>query len=412
MGGDGPEAGSSGETRQRGWYGVWLPRVVIGTIAVAAIWFGTIWVFTSTSHFLVTLLISVFLAAALLPGVEALVKRGWRRGLATGAVMLVGLAVVLTFVIAMTTVIIGQIVNFVERLPEYADTVTTWLNDAFGLEIDVDRFVDEVTQDEARLRRLADTALSGVLGLASTILGAIFQALTVGLFVFYMLADLPKIRASVQRRFPPRSQVHIETIFTITVDKVGGWVYSRGILAVFSGIFHLGVFMVIDLPYAVALALWVGVVSQFVPTIGTYLAGTFPLIIALLENPIDALWVVIAIAAYQQVENYLISPRVTANTMELHPAVAFGSAIVGASLLGGIGALLALPVAATITALIQTYADHYDIVQSDVEGPEAYAERMRARAREKGTRRAVRRQGVRRMMSGRQPPDGEATGPG
>ena len=86
----------------------------------------------------------------------------------------------------------------------------------------------------------------------------------------------------------------------------------------------------------------------------------------------------IAITVCQQIENYLISPKITANTMDLHPAVAFGSAIVGASLLGGLGALLALPVAAAATALTEVYGTHHELIESeDFESPEDYEARMR-----------------------------------
>jgi predicted PurR-regulated permease PerM len=128
------------------------------------------------------------------------------------------------------------------------------------------------------------------------------------------------------------------------------------------------------------MALWVGLVSQFVPSVGTYLAGIVPFFIALAEGgPSTAIWVLVAVTFYQQIENYLLSPRITANTMDLHPAIAFGSAMIGASLLGAIGALLALPVAATITALVQTYADDYDLIKSEtIESPDEYSARMQA----------------------------------
>jgi len=207
----------------------------------------------------------------------------------------------------------------------------------------------------------------------------VFSALTIGLFVFYILADWPKLRAAVLSWMHPDKQVTADTVFTITIDKVGGWVYSRGALAAISALFHFVVFLLIGLPYPFALALWVGVISQFIPTIGTYLAGVVPVFIALVSgDPIDALWVLIAILFYQQIENYLISPKITANTMDLHPAVAFGSAIIGASLLGGIGALLALPVAAALTALGQIYGVHHELVESEhFESPQQYAARMR-----------------------------------
>ena len=111
--------------------------------------------------------------------------------------------------------------------------------------------------------------------------------------------------------------------------------------------------------------------------------------------------VLAVIVVYQQIENYLLAPRITANTMDLHPAVAFGSAIVGASLLGGVGALLALPVAATAVALVQTYADHYDLVASGrIEGPEIYEARMLETANEKAAKRAERRARISEWAAG------------
>jgi len=191
---------------------------------------------------------------------------------------------------------------------------------------------------------------------------------------------------------PPEQQLHVDTVIGITLDKVGGYVYSRSLLAVFSAVFHYGAFRLIGVPFALALAMWVGIVSQFIPTVGTYLAGVFPLLIALAEEPLGAVWVVVVILVYQQIENYVLAPRITANTMDLHPAVAFGSAIIGAGLLGGVGALLALPVAATIVALVQTYADHYDLVMSGrIESPDVYEARMLATASEKAAKRAKRR---------------------
>lgn len=389
-----------GTQRGVGWYGVWMPRVAAATIVVAATWFGAIWVFSSTTGFLTLLLLSVFLGFALLPGVELLTRRGWSRGAATGVVMIVGAVLALAFVVAMTTVVVGQVANLIAQLPQHIETATPWLRENLGIELDSTALTNQLDTDQEMVRNIAGNALGGVLGVASTFAGLLFQALTVGLFVFYILADLPRLRATINRRFPPQRQEYIDTITTITIEKVGGWTYSRAVLALASAGYHLAVFLVLDLPYGVALAMWVGLVSQFVPTVGTYIAGVVPVLVALLEDPIDALWVVVAIAVYQQVENYLIAPRVTANTMDLHPAVGFGSAIVGASLLGGIGALLALPAAATITALVQTYGDHYDLITSGtIENPEDYEARMQAQAEAKLATRTTR---GRRRTDGRE----------
>jgi predicted PurR-regulated permease PerM len=317
-----------------------------------------------------------------MPAVEYLSgKRGWKRGPAALTAMMGMLAVVVVFLIAIIPIFVDQVVALFSSLPELVDNGLELYNDALNDDLTLDELKAELNKAGIDATSLGVGLAGGVLGFASTILGAVFKALTIGLFVFYILADLPKLRAASLSRFKPAAQERIDTIITITIEKVGGYVYSRSVLALFSAAFHFVVFWIIGLPYALALALWVGVVSQFVPTIGTYLAGVVPFLVALLSgDPKDAVWVLIAITAYQQVENYLISPKVTANTMELHPAVAFGSAIVGGSLLGGIGALLALPVAATITGLVQTFTDSNELVESETfDSPEEYEARLRER---------------------------------
>ncbi len=373
-----------GKPEGSSWYAVWIPRIAVATLVTVLVVYGSRWIFGSTSNFLILLVVAVFVAFALLPAVEMLSRRGWRRGPATAVVMLGGAVLAAIFVLAMTQVVIGQVVALIENAPTYLESISNWLDETFGIEAEFATLTNELTADQDRLTELATNAAGGVLGIASTMVGLIFQGLTIALFVFYILADLPKLRASVLRRFPPAQQLHIDTVTEITIEKVGGYVYSRLLLAVVSAAFHITVFFALGIEYAVALGLWVGLVSQFIPTIGTYLAGSLPLLIALASDPIDAIWVLVAIISYQQVENYFISPRITANTMDLHPAVAFGSVIVGASLLGGAGALLALPAAATAVAIIQTYSYHYEVTsEGPIESPEDYESRIRERSKNK-----------------------------
>ncbi|MDH3499772.1 MAG: AI-2E family transporter [Acidimicrobiia bacterium] len=382
------------------WYRTWLPRIAAVTVVALAVGNGAIWVFRATSGFMITLLLSLFIAFALLPAVETLSARGWRRGLATGVVMAVAAIAAFVFTAALLGVAINQTIRLVRAAPSYLDTATMWLNDTFGLDLVADRLIADLELERSALQDLATDAANGVLGVATSAIGVVFQVLTIALFVFYILADLPRLRNAVMRRLTPELQQQADTVIGITISKVGGYVYSRSLLAIASAVFHFTAFRLIGVPYALALAMWVGVVSQFVPTVGTYLAGIFPLVIALAENPPDAIWVLVAILAYQQIENYALAPRVTANTMKLHPAVAFGSAIIGASLLGGVGALLALPAAATIVALVETYADHYEVIASGtIESPASYESRMVEVARARGERRTSRFNRVREWAS-------------
>ena len=104
-----------------------------------------------------------------------------------------------------------------------------------------------------------------------------------------------------------------------------------------------------------------GLVSQFIPTIGTYLAGALPMLIAFTVDPWYALWVLGFVVVYQQFENYVLQPKLTAKTVDIHPAVAFGSVVAGTALLGAVGALIAIPAVATLQAFLGAYVKRYDV---------------------------------------------------
>ena len=126
---------------------------------------------------------------------------------------------------------------------------------------------------------------------------------------------------------------------------------------------HWLVFWLVGAPFPMPMALWVGLISQFVPVVGTYIAGALPVLIGLLDQPSTGLAILIAIVVYQQVENYLLQPKVTAHTMEIHVTVAFGSVIAGSLLLGAVGAATALPAAATLQAFLSSYLERHEVVQ-------------------------------------------------
>jgi predicted PurR-regulated permease PerM len=378
---------------QRAWYRFWLPRITIGSIVAMAVVFGGQWVFTSTTDFLMTMILSFFIAFAMLPAVDYLSGRGWKRGLATATVMFVGMLMAILFAFAMAQLVVDQIIQMIGKSSGYAQQLIDWVNSTFDQNYTIDDVVVQLGGYEDIAVKAGKTLISGILGFTSSILGLIFKALTISLFVFYILADFPKMRAALLHNLRPSAQLHVDTFLSITVQKVGGYIYSRLVLAAFSAAYHFVVFKMLGLPYALAMALWVGLVSQFVPSVGTYLAGVVPFFIALAEGGAStAIWVLIAVTIYQQIENYLLSPKITKNTMDLHPAIAFGSAMIGAALLGAIGALLALPVAATITALVQTYADDYEIIENElIESPDEYSARMQAIRDAKDRKRAERK---------------------
>ena len=220
------------------------------------------------------------------------------------------------------------------------------------------------------------TDLAGSLfGVGTRLLGTIFSGLTILLFTFYLTADAPRLRRTVLSVLPAGRQREVLNVIEVAIEKTGAYFYSRALLAALAAFVTWLVLMILDVPFALPLGIWVGVLSQFVPVFGTYLGGVLPVLIALLDSPGKAIGVLIYIIVYQQVENYLISPRITARTMSLHPAVAFGAAIIGGTLLGAPGTLMALPVAATVQAFVSTYLHRHELVDSDLlrepEGPDS-----------------------------------------
>ncbi len=99
------------------------------------------------------------------------------------------------------------------------------------------------------------------------------------------------------------------------------------------------------MPFAAPLAIFEGLVAEFIPIVGTYIAGAAPIFVALLSSPAAGIAALAYVLIYQQIENYVLSPRLTARTMALHPAVAFAAALIGGAIGGILTAFLALPVA-------------------------------------------------------------------
>jgi len=235
----------------------------------------------------------------------------------------------------------------------------------FGIDVSQQRIVAAFTGVDDSLEGLSSDLAGTLLGVGGRVLGTVFALLTIGLFTFYLTADAPRIRRAVLRTMNPHRQRMLLEVQEIAIEKTGAYVYSRVLLAAAAAFVTWIALRIIGVPFAEPLALWVGVMSQFVPVVGTYIGGLLPVLIALLESPGKALWVLVVIIAYQQFENYFISPRITARTMSMHPAVAFGSAIVGATLMGAPGALIALPVAATIQAWVSAYIERHEVIASE-----------------------------------------------
>jgi predicted PurR-regulated permease PerM len=334
-----------------------LTVVVIVLLAGAVIWF-----LDQIAGLLFMVFVALFVAVAMEPPVHTLAKRGWSRGAATGLVFLVAVILTAVFLIALVPLLVSQGSQFVDQLPRYVESVSVLLEDRFGFEISQSEISDQSNAAQEWLTENVGSLLGGVVGFGSTVFGFVFFVITVGLFSFYIVAELPKLQQTVLSVLTPERQNRAIEIWETAVEKMGGYIYSRLILAVLGGTLATIFLTALKVPFSVPLGIWIGVLSQFIPVVGTYLAAILPAVVALSVSETTALWVVVFFVIYQQIENFLISPKITERTMAIHPAVSVAAIIAGGSVFGPMGIILALPFAAIVQALISTSIHRHEVL--------------------------------------------------
>jgi predicted PurR-regulated permease PerM len=229
------------------------------------------------------LLVSLFLSLAVEPGVNRLAKRGWRRGTAT-AVILVGVLVAfLVFVVAIGALVGQQIADLLGNSEKYVTRTVNFLNDNFGAHIDAEQVIKEIN-DETGGATFIQSQQTKVVDLSVTALGLLVQGLSVMLFTFYLVADGPKLRRVICSRLPraPAHRArhlgagHREDRWLPVLAGAAGRSLGAVPLGRPAGLRHRA---------PVAMALWVGVISQFLPVVGTYLAGALPVLVTFIDSP-------------------------------------------------------------------------------------------------------------------------------
>lgn len=322
--------------------------------------------FKEITELLTWVFFALFASFALEPAVDWLAKHGWRRGLATGLIMFGLAAASILMVALMIPMIVKQVQQLIHDAPEILNSIDTFSQRWFNVEVSPEKLQEQLQTASTDIGRFATDIAGNVFGIASSLIGGIFKLLTIGLFTFYLTADGPRFRRTICSTLPPKYQERVIWTWELSIEKTGAYLYSRLLLALVSGVATFIVLVTLGVPFALPLALWMGLVSQFIPTIGTYIAMALPLLIAVVHQPIDALVLLIFFTLYQQLENYVLSPRITASTMALHPAIAFGCAVAGAGIAGVIGAFLALPLAAIVQAIISSAVERHDVMDTDL----------------------------------------------
>jgi predicted PurR-regulated permease PerM len=333
------------------------------------------------------IVLALFFSFALEPAVNRLHARGWKRGWATGLLLLATFLLLIVIFLIFVGALIQGITSIAEQVPDWADQVKTWASDSFGVDVST----QSIAEGAENIAGVVSTLQPGefLLGLTGSLVGGIFAMFTVGMFLFYMVAEAPKFKRAVLAFFPTQKQEELVSIWEAAIDKTGGYFYSKGLLMIINGGLFYVVVKILGVPGAAPLALFQGFVAEFIPIIGTYIAAIVPLTVALFSVGVtDTLILLIYVLIYQQVENYLLAPRLQSKTMEMHPAVAFGAALAGGAIGGLLWAFLAIPFAATIQATASIWLERHEVLESEFT-KEQEARARAKRRREKKERRSL-----------------------
>jgi predicted PurR-regulated permease PerM len=333
---------------------------------VAALLLG-LWLFSVTRHFLFLLMLAWLFAIALEPGIRWFIRRGRSRGLASAIVGGGALLVVLILGIVFGKLFFTQISQFVRSVPSVEASLIHWVNARFNTHISTTTISSSLHLSPSNIGSWAGQLSGGVLGVVGSLSAVLFDLVTVVVFGFYFAADGPNFFRTIATGMSPHAQKVFFNVSEITIAKTGGYVVSKIVLAALSSFFHGIFFAVIGVPYWLPFALLVGITAQFIPMIGTYIGIALPVLATVFISPWKAVAIIAFATVYQQIESYFFTPRVSAKTMDVNPAIALAAVFVGADIWGPLGALIGIPLAAAGVAILDTYKHSYTLV-SEISG--------------------------------------------
>lgn len=310
--------------------------------------YGMVQALSAVRSVLILLLISGFLAVGLNPAVEALERRGLTRSRAVGVVLVFVLLAFTGFLFAIVPPIIDQTTQFVDQAPQYLqdlrkNSAVRNLDNRFHVLTKAEEFIQSPD--------LAASAFGGVLGVGRVVFSAVFSAITVLTLTLYFMSSLPAMKNAAYRAVPRSRRARVGLMADDILGRVGGYVAGALSIAACAGVTSFVLLKVVGMPYPVALALVV-TVTDLLPVIGATIGAVIVSGVAFTEDVRTGLVVAAFYLVYQQVENYLLYPRIMKRSVDVSPAVTIVAVLVGASLLGVVGALLAIPIAAAIQLIL------------------------------------------------------------
>ena len=306
----------------------------------------------SVSQIFVLILIALFLATGLNPAVEALRKRNLSRSAAVTVIFSSVILFVIFFALVVVPPVISQGTNLIESGPQLLQDLMknetiNQLNTQYGLIDTLQERLKSVTSDGT----LLISTFGGVIGVGKSVLSGFFTALTILVLTLYFITSLPQAVNLGLSLVPASRRDRVGLLTNAVIARVGSFVGSQILIAAMAAVFVTILSTILGLPSPIAIGMFI-LVAALIPLIGHFIgAGIFTLI-ALSQSLVIGIIAFVAYVIYVQVENYVVTPRIMKRTLSVPGAVTIIAALIGSSLLGLVGGLLAVPVAASIILIL------------------------------------------------------------
>jgi predicted PurR-regulated permease PerM len=307
----------------------------------------------SASQIFVLIIVALYLAMGINPAVEGLRKRGLSRTSAVLAIFVGIIAFVIFFIAVVIPPVITQGSALINSAPDLLRDLETHpliadLNTQFGVIDTLQKTISQVTSDGT----LIISAFGGVVGVGKTVLSGAFTAVTILILTLYFVIGLPQATNFGLRFVPATRRDRVSKLTFAIIARVGSFVGSQIVLAFMASIFVLILAFALGLPSPFAIAMIV-LVCALIPLIGHYIGGTIVTLIALTQSLLFGIIALVVYTVYVQIENYIFTPKIMKRALNVPGAVTIISALLGTSLLGLVGALLAVPIAASIILILE-----------------------------------------------------------
>jgi len=306
----------------------------------------------SVSQIFVLILIALFLATGLNPAVEALKKRNLSRNAAVTIIFSSVILFVIFFALVVIPPVISQGTNLIDSAPQLLQDLMknetiNQLNTQYGLIDTLQERLKSVTSDGT----LLISTFGGVIGVGKSVLSGFFTALTILVLTLYFITSLPQAVNLGLSLVPASRRDRVGLLTNAIIARVGSFVGSQIFIAALAAVFVTVLGTILGLPSPIAIGMFV-LVAALIPLIGHFIGAGIFTIIALSQSFTIGIIAFVAYVVYVQIENYVVTPRIMKRTLSVPGAVTIIAALIGSSLLGLVGGLLAVPVAASIILIL------------------------------------------------------------